>query len=125
MITRYIFAITHPKIFQLFFFFFQAEDGIRDDLVTGVQTCALPIWGGYLIFRLYGHAPPQPVFIFGDAALSGDQLLRDYDHLQSLGSDQAQLLERYQINWVIFHAGDPILPELRIGTTAPGPFDGL
>src|SRR5258708_4403387 len=26
-------------------FFFQAEDGIRDDLVTGVQTCALPISG--------------------------------------------------------------------------------
>src|SRR5207244_9988540 len=26
-----------------FCFFFQAEDGIRDDLVTGVQTCALPI----------------------------------------------------------------------------------
>src|SRR5258708_33288119 len=29
--------------FSLLFFFFQAEDGIRDDLVTGVQTCALPI----------------------------------------------------------------------------------
>src|SRR5687767_15404934 len=29
---------------QLFmYFFFQAEDGIRDKLVTGVQTCALPI----------------------------------------------------------------------------------
>src|SRR5215213_6032140 len=27
-----------------FFFFFQAEDGIRDWSVTGVQTCALPIW---------------------------------------------------------------------------------
>src|SRR2546425_11078810 len=27
----------------LVFFFFQAEDGIRDKLVTGVQTCALPI----------------------------------------------------------------------------------
>ena len=26
------------------FFFFQAEDGIRDWSVTGVQTCALPIW---------------------------------------------------------------------------------
>src|SRR3989442_11586805 len=26
------------------FFFFQAEDGIRDADVTGVQTCALPIW---------------------------------------------------------------------------------
>src|SRR5258708_10754152 len=31
------------------FFFFQAEDGIRDDLVTGVQTCALPI-STYLLF---------------------------------------------------------------------------
>src|SRR5437868_13987811 len=32
------------------FFFFQAEDGIRDRNVTGVQTCALPIC-------LYGVAP--------------------------------------------------------------------
>src|SRR5438132_2374474 len=29
-----------------FFFFFQAEDGIRDHCVTGVQTCALPIYHG-------------------------------------------------------------------------------
>src|SRR5256886_11081219 len=29
----------------MFFFFFQAEDGIRDLTVTGVQTCALPISG--------------------------------------------------------------------------------
>src|SRR6266511_4808287 len=29
----------------IFFFFFQAEDGIRDFHVTGVQTCALPILG--------------------------------------------------------------------------------
>src|SRR5438128_7582832 len=28
---------------MFFFFFFQAEDGIRDATVTGVQTCALPI----------------------------------------------------------------------------------
>src|SRR6266850_5690194 len=28
----------------IFFFFFQAEDGIRDYKVTGVQTCALPIY---------------------------------------------------------------------------------
>src|SRR2546430_1668773 len=30
-------------LFCCFFFFFQAEDGIRDLTVTGVQTCALPI----------------------------------------------------------------------------------
>src|SRR5256885_7677666 len=32
-----------------FFFFFQAEDGIRDYKVTGVQTCALPIWGAWIV----------------------------------------------------------------------------
>src|SRR5215471_19500140 len=31
-------------MFVIFFFFFQAEDGIRDLYVTGDQTCALPIW---------------------------------------------------------------------------------
>src|SRR5260221_9930595 len=31
------------KRLHIFFFFFQAEDGIRDHCVTGVQTCALPI----------------------------------------------------------------------------------
>src|SRR5205809_5815393 len=30
-------------LYDCFFFFFQAEDGIRDVAVTGVQTCALPI----------------------------------------------------------------------------------
>src|SRR5256885_10699931 len=34
---------TELKAFALFVFFFQAEDGIRDYKVTGVQTCALPI----------------------------------------------------------------------------------
>ena len=77
-------------------------------------------WGGYLIFRLDARRSTQPVFIFGDAALDGDQLLRDYDHLQSLGTDQAQLFERYQINWVIFHSNDPIITELRQIHNAPG-----
>src|SRR2546430_8901056 len=37
-----------------FLFFFQAEDGIRDLTVTGVQTCALPIWiAVYKAFESY------------------------------------------------------------------------
>src|SRR5436305_9910471 len=39
----------------LFCFFFQAEDGIRDADVTGVQTCALPIFGGTLATLLGGN----------------------------------------------------------------------
>ena len=45
------------------FFFFQAEDGIRDDLVTGVQTCALPICGLYT--RLESETDWQEVVSFG------------------------------------------------------------
>src|SRR5207247_7631839 len=38
------FAVLGKEVTNLFvIFFFQAEDGIRDPLVTGVQTCALPI----------------------------------------------------------------------------------
>src|SRR2546430_4890914 len=40
--------MTTCRVF-LVFFFFQAEDGIRDLTVTGVQTCALPIWNAYAI----------------------------------------------------------------------------
>ena len=35
--------IRSKTIFSKYLFFFQAEDGIRDHCVTGVQTCALPI----------------------------------------------------------------------------------
>src|SRR5437773_6152743 len=39
---------TYQLTVAAFAFFFQAEDGIRDRDVTGVQTCALPIWlGGF------------------------------------------------------------------------------
>src|SRR5436190_5455734 len=48
-----------------FFFFFQAEDGIRDHCVTGVQTCALPISGGgtnYWARQIQGNGPIQDTY---------------------------------------------------------------
>src|SRR2546422_4196796 len=44
------------------FFFFQAEDGIRDVAVTGVQTCALPILtgpGGYARMAVFNYVYPH------------------------------------------------------------------
>src|SRR5207244_8832829 len=35
-----------------------AEDGIRDDLVTGVQTCALPIWVQHMMWRFRDREHP-------------------------------------------------------------------
>src|SRR5260364_444697 len=45
-----------PTLCNAGIFFFQAEDGIREDLVTGVQTCALPISARRLRPRA-GQAP--------------------------------------------------------------------
>jgi hypothetical protein len=68
-------------------------------------------WGGYLVYRL--SPTGQKVFIFGDAALAGDALLGDYAHLIYLAPDQPQLLDRYQVNWVIFRDDDPLITELK------------
>ena len=56
--------------FLLFFFFFQEEDGIRGKLVTGVQTCALPIFRAnvartsridvWLSVQLWSGRDPEP-----------------------------------------------------------------
>src|SRR5258707_9879024 len=43
---------SNAYIVMSFFFFFQAEDGIRDIGVTGVQTCALPIYEDRMIAYL-------------------------------------------------------------------------
>src|SRR2546426_10490388 len=43
-----------------YFFFFQAEDGIRDYKVTGVQTCALPIWA-VRVFEVAGEVEGERI----------------------------------------------------------------
>ena len=54
-------------------FFFQAEDGIRDYDVTGVQTCALPI--SVVVEQLRGFLEDRlfDVVVVGDAELVGDR----------------------------------------------------
>src|SRR5690606_40996599 len=44
---------------SVLFFFFQAEDGIRDFHVTGVQTCALPIWRAGARPQHHGRRPDR------------------------------------------------------------------
>src|SRR3712207_7614233 len=52
------------------FFFFQAEDGIRDIGVTGVQTCALPI------FHVRREAPQAALASRGEARLAAARAAR-------------------------------------------------
>src|SRR5690348_18246255 len=66
---------------ECWFFFFQAEDGIRDGRVTGVQTCALPIclqaplgvWGCNGNHEIYADAEAMAQRLF---AINGMTLLR-------------------------------------------------
>src|SRR5947208_13963498 len=66
-------------------FFFQAEDGIRDDLVTGVQTCALPIFRSLRIYyggkhdrsamdRLYARFVQPNDLVFDVGSHVGDRI---------------------------------------------------
>src|SRR5256885_9852160 len=54
--------VTQSVLCLIFFFFFQAEDGIRDYKVTGVQTCALPIFpSGDRPARAHSYTAPSVV----------------------------------------------------------------
>src|SRR5258708_25165337 len=73
-----LFRLRASELVRFFYliFFFQAEDGIRDDLVTGVQTCALPI----CVLQLScGIAPiGRPVELPCSQGLGSDRHLRHW-----------------------------------------------
>src|SRR5438046_3259316 len=66
--------------FFVFFFFFQEEDGIRDWSVTGVQRCALPIFGQGIPatrLRVVGYGATRPVA--DNATAAGREMNRRVD----------------------------------------------
>src|SRR5258708_10523141 len=76
----------------IFFFFFQAEDGIRDDLVTGVQTCALPILFRWLIYAIKGSITMSPSCwggLFGSLLTWRCDWTSRFHHVPLVGSDSA------------------------------------
>src|SRR2546427_8512825 len=100
--------------FFSFFFFFQAEDGIRDLTVTGVQTCALPISGEEISNSGSGPARQAgPIRFRGDrqralayrtdntrATLAG----ADGQHLATLGrSEERRVGKECRSRWSPYH----------------------
>src|SRR5438105_9634065 len=66
-------------------FFFQAEDGIRDPLVTGVQTCALPI------LPVLGNALQDPVDLRAEAHVEHAVGLVEDEHAHGAEVDHPAL----------------------------------
>src|SRR5256885_4714929 len=77
-----VFFIT-AMVLYLLFFFFQAEDGIRDYKVTGVQTCALPIWRFAALVRYRVSASPWSNAAPAVASFSGRRALPDRNFLHA------------------------------------------
>src|SRR2546425_10751864 len=105
-------------------FFFQAEDGIRDKLVTGVQTCALPISAAQLgggEEPALGEAPALDLHVMVVRAEDGHELGVDARVLHLLeqldpGSrvaDVGQAGDRFGLHR-LDHGADPHLPGQRI-----------
>src|SRR5438874_3245298 len=73
------------------FFFFQAEDGIRDLYVTGVQTCALPILtrGDVGVLSALRTSPPphtlSPTQLFRGLMMSSAGMTKRLDRLEKVG----------------------------------------
>src|SRR2546430_10054153 len=89
-------------------FFFQAEDGIRDLTVTGVQTCALPIWSrlrdsGRRLWRLdspAGESPARPDLRSEapPANIDGEQTLTPHER-----SEERRVGKECRSRWSPYH----------------------
>src|SRR2546430_7463486 len=114
------------RIIVLCFFFFQAEDGIRDLTVTGVQTCALPIfWGVHLavaalllllqfVLPPFHHGMLARIMVLASYAI-GYNLLLGYTGLMSLGHAMFFAAGIYGTGLTVYYLGFGALPAIVIG----------
>src|SRR2546426_3912465 len=88
-----------------FFFFFQAEDGIRDYKVTGVQTCALPIssnLSGASFARRVAAAARARICLGRGAVAAGPSLV-DARHPQDHRSEERRVGKECRSRWSPYH----------------------
>src|SRR5437764_5614097 len=93
-----IFLLFLKCYFKIFFFFFQAEDGIRDTSVTGVQTCALPICGACRSF----HAPARGVIETTDKLHAREDPL-PAQHALVVRSEERRVGKECRSRWSRYH----------------------
>src|SRR5207245_4118764 len=77
----------------VFVFFFQAEDGIRDATVTGVQTCALPI-----SFRSSPSKWPE-VFLRNPSLLNSRPVISSISYFRHARSEERRVGKECRYRW--------------------------
>jgi len=84
-----------PQVFPV-----EAVDYLENHPVSGRMFNYFP-WGGYLLYRLW---PDQKVFIDGQTDFYGEALTRQYEQVITLSPGWQEVLEQYQVEWVIMPA---------------------
>src|SRR5690348_18445320 len=91
----------------LFFFFFQAEDGIRDGRVTGVQTCALPISRNVARSRTWvdlpAPSPPSTEINAPRSLLAMSCMDLCMSHFQHKRSEERRVGKECRSRWSPYH----------------------
>jgi hypothetical protein len=64
-------------------------------------------WGGYLAYRFYPE-PNRKVFVFGEAALMGDDLLNRYEDVQTLRTNWRKVLDEKQVDYVVYNRDEAL-----------------
>src|SRR2546426_9327723 len=98
LVVLYYFIISF-----LCFFFFQAEDGIRDYKVTGVQTCALPIFLEKIaraFVALKHELPKLPMVIIPQRVLGKNHPL---DFTDDVRSEERRVGKECRSRWSPYH----------------------
>src|SRR2546427_7044708 len=91
-------------VFFLFsFFFFQAEDGIRDLTVTGVQTCALPIYDEVQKLGQYRRRSPGAFLFRLEGYEHGFEPLRPWRARRGPRSEERRVGKECRSRWSPYH----------------------
>src|SRR5260221_8503712 len=93
-ITCFCYLSTKFFFIFFFFFFFQAEDGIRDHCVTGVQTCALPI---------YCCRNPRMSLVYHSMSLSTSSTKTDNRYVGGMRSEERRVGKECRSRWSPYH----------------------
>src|SRR5437016_7916018 len=95
-VSRSFFSFLICYLYCVFFFFFQAEDGIRDWSVTGVQTCALPISTAVTPLSL-------PVVLLDNGVTAVVRTAREWEPAGPLRSEERRVGKECRSRWSPYH----------------------
>jgi hypothetical protein len=66
-------------------------------------------WGGYLLLNLW---PEQQIFMDGHTHIYGEELTREYEQIVTLNAGWEEILENYDISWIIVRTNSPLAKTL-------------